>query len=178
MQGPRGVLAALKARVSAEQQEKIMTCLRMIGLETKGNLNAGVLSHGEKRCLEIGMLLMQEPTLILLDEPAAGMTDHETEKMGELLKSLSHRQTILVVEHDMEFVRQFADVVTVMHEGRILCEGTMDEVQRNPKVAEVYLERRPAKSSEPVAEIVEDSESIAPSRRGLFGLRSRNSVKH
>jgi urea transport system ATP-binding protein len=114
----------------------------MVGLQDNGNEIAGSLSHGQKQWLELGILLAQESDLMLLDEPAAGMTDDETEKMGVLLRDIAVERSVLVVEHDMEFVRQFAQIVTVMHEGRILCEGTMEEVQANDKVAEVYLERR------------------------------------
>jgi urea transport system ATP-binding protein len=138
----KGVFATLRSRLSAEQKEHVMSCLETIGLRDKAHLPAGSLSHGEKQWLEIGMLLVQNPDVLLLDEPAAGMTDKETEEMGDLLHSVADRHSILVVEHDMEFVRQFAHKVTVMHEGKILCEGTMDEVQSNEKVAEVYLERR------------------------------------
>jgi urea transport system ATP-binding protein len=137
-----GVFAALTARLSAEEKERIMACLQTIGLQDKAHLPAGALSHGEKQWLELGMLLVLDPDVLLLDEPAAGMTDKETEEMGELLHAVADRHSILVVEHDMEFVRQFAHRVTVMHEGKILCEGTMDEIQNNEKVAEVYLERR------------------------------------
>ncbi len=142
MSGQHSVFAALRARVNAAQEKRIQECLQTIGLAGKAHLQAGALSHGEKQWLEIGMLLMQEPDVLLLDEPAAGMTDKETGEMGNLLHAIAERHSILVVEHDMEFVRQFAHKVTVMHEGKILCEGTMDEVQSNERVAEVYLERR------------------------------------
>jgi len=143
MQGRRGVFSSLRARLNSDEQDRIMQCLQTIRLEERANELAGALSHGEKQWLEIGMLLMQEPELLLLDEPAAGMTDRETEQMGELLHTLTDK-SILIVEHDMEFVRTFARTVTVMHEGNILREGTMDEVQNDPKVAEVYLGRRVA----------------------------------
>lgn len=143
MQGRRGVFSALRARLNSGEQDRITQCLQTIRLEERANELAGALSHGEKQWLEIGMLLMQEPDLLLLDEPAAGMTDRETAQMGELLHTLTDK-SILIVEHDMEFVRTFARTVTVMHEGNILREGTMDEVQNDPKVAEVYLGRRVA----------------------------------
>jgi urea transport system ATP-binding protein len=142
MKQQRGLLSALLAKTTSEQKESLYHRMRMIGLEDKAKEKAGALSHGEKQWLEIGMLLMQEPDLLLLDEPAAGMTDSETAKTGELLHQISENQTIIVVEHDMEFVRQFARTVTVMHEGTLLCEGTMQEIQANDKVAEVYLGRR------------------------------------
>jgi len=169
MRGHRSVLTALKARLNSEEEGRIRDCLRTIGLEDQAEVTAGSLSHGAKQWLEIGMILMQDPDVLLLDEPAAGMTDRETEKMGELLHSIVARHSILVVEHDMEFVRQFAHTVTVMHEGRILCEGTMDEVQRNEKVAEVYLERRIAPVGGSEEAPVEDKSQAATRPRGLFG---------
>ncbi|MFD0696382.1 urea ABC transporter ATP-binding protein UrtD [Paenibacillus sp. GCM10027628] len=142
MKQQRGLLSALWAKTTSEQRERLHHRLEMIGLHSKAKERAGSLSHGEKQWLEIGMLLMQEPDLLLLDEPAAGMTDNETEKTGELLHQISTHQTIIVVEHDMEFVRQFARTVTVLHEGSLLREGTMQEIQNDEKVAEVYLGRR------------------------------------
>jgi urea transport system ATP-binding protein len=100
---------------------------------------AGALSHGQKQWLEIGMLLMQDPRLLLVDEPVAGMTPQETERTAELLVSLAGKHSVVVVEHDMNFVRSIARTVTVLHEGHVLAEGTMDEVQANHKVVEVYL---------------------------------------
>jgi urea transport system ATP-binding protein len=148
MRQKRGLLSSLIAKTTADQRERIKYYLQMIGLEHKAQEKAGSLSHGEKQWLEIGMLLIQEPELLLLDEPAAGMTDSETEKTGELLHKISDRQTIIVVEHDMDFVRQFAKTVTVMHEGSVLCEGTMEDVQNDDKVAEVYLGRRGERDAE------------------------------
>jgi urea transport system ATP-binding protein len=142
MRGARGVFSSLRSKLKGEQSARLEEVLETTGLAESSRLTSGELSHGEKQWLEIGMLLMQEPDVLLLDEPAAGMTDHETEQMGHLLHSIAHKHSILVVEHDMDFVRQFAHTVTVMHEGKILCEGTMDEVQANPQVAEVYLGRR------------------------------------
>jgi urea transport system ATP-binding protein len=102
-------------------------------------MRADLLSHGEKQRLEIGMLVAQSPDLLLVDEPVAGLTDEETENIGDLLIALSESHAILVIEHDMEFVRQIARQVTVLHEGTVLCEGTIDEVQNDPRVIEVYL---------------------------------------
>ncbi len=138
----RGIAAALFSRRLKAEQERVDIMLERIGLTERAGVKAGSLSHGEKQWLEIGMLLMQEPSLLLLDEPAAGMTDEETEKMGLFLRELSGERTIIVVEHDMEFVRSFANTVTVMHEGSILREGTMDEIRSDDRVAEVYLGRR------------------------------------
>ncbi len=121
------------------QRERIDEVLRLIGLADLRHTPARILSHGQKQWLEIGMLLMQEPELLLVDEPVAGMTPQEAERTAELLSSLAGRQSLVVVEHDMEFVRSIARRVVVLHEGRVLAEGTMDAVQSNSKVIEVYL---------------------------------------
>jgi urea transport system ATP-binding protein len=142
MRQNRGVFATLRAAMTNEASLRIDTGLEQIRLSDKRRLRAGLLSHGEKQWLEIGMMLLQEPQILLLDEPVAGMTDNETVKTGELLKRIVGERTIIVVEHDMEFVRSFASKVTVMHEGKLLCEGTMEEVQSNDSVAEVYLGKR------------------------------------
>jgi len=113
-----------------------------IGLQDRVDARAGALSHGEKQWLEIGMLLLQEPRVLLLDEPAAGMTDEETHRTGRLLQEIARERSVVVVEHDMEFVREYAAKVTVMHEGKLLKEGTMVEVQEDPRVSEVYLGKR------------------------------------
>jgi urea transport system ATP-binding protein len=110
-----------------------------IGLKDRLVQPAGLLSHGQKQWLEIGMLLMQSPQLLLVDEPVAGMTPREVEYSGQLLTSLSDKHTVVVVEHDMAFVRAIAKRVTVLHEGRVLAEGSMEKVQNDPKVVEVYL---------------------------------------
>jgi len=135
----KGVWATLGARLSRRERTEIGEQLERIGLTDKASWLAGRLAHGEKQWLEIGMLLMQKPRLLLLDEPVAGMTDAETEKTGELLKRIAEDHTVLVVEHDMAFVRAYATKVTVMHEGRLLKEGTMEEVQRDRAVIAVYL---------------------------------------
>lgn len=115
--------------------------LQTIGLTAKADVPAALLSHGEKQWLEIGMLVAQSPDLLLVDEPVAGLTDEETERTGELLLSLAQSHGVIVIEHDMEFVRQIAqnNQVTVLHEGSVLCEGTMDEIQKDPRVIKVYL---------------------------------------
>jgi urea transport system ATP-binding protein len=123
--------------------------LETIGLTAKAELPAALLSHGEKQRLEIGMLVAQSPDLLLVDEPVAGLTDEETENIGELLIALAESHSILVIEHDMEFVRQIARKVTVLHEGSVLCEGSIEEVQNDPRVIEVYL-GRPLEDSEEV----------------------------
>ena len=137
--GKKGVFASLFARLSKPQHERIDEVLETIGLKDHKHAAAGLLSHGQKQWLEIGMLLAQEPRVLLVDEPVAGMTHQETEKTAELLSGLAGKRTVVVVEHDMEFVRSIARTVTVLHEGRILAEGSMDAVQADPKVVEVYL---------------------------------------
>ena len=129
----------LTARLSGAQRDRIDEVLEIIGLNEHRGVRAGQLSHGEKQWLEIGMLLMQNPRVLLVDEPVAGMTGQETERTAELLTSLSGRHSVIVVEHDMEFVRSIARTVTVLHEGSVLAEGSMAEVQSNPRVIEVYL---------------------------------------
>jgi urea transport system ATP-binding protein len=126
-------------RLNGEQRDRINEIIEIIGLNTSHQLRAGILSHGQKQWLEIGMLLMQEPKVMLVDEPIAGMTHQEIERTAELLVSLQGQRSIVVVEHDMEFVRSIARKVTVLHEGSVLTEGTMDEVQNDPRVIQVYL---------------------------------------
>ncbi|SEP05860.1 urea ABC transporter ATP-binding protein UrtD [Paenibacillus sp. OV219] len=142
MKQNRGVFAAMRAKLRPAEADRLAAQLEMVGLQGKASWRAGGLSHGEKQWLEIGMILLQEPEILLLDEPVAGMTDRETEKTGELLQQIRKTQSIVVVEHDMEFVRSFASKVTVMHEGRLLKEGSMEDVQRDDRVAEVYLGKR------------------------------------
>ena len=113
--------------------------MKLIGLKELYNLEAGILSHGQKQWLEIGMLIMQEPKLLLVDEPVAGMTPQEVEKTAEILTSLAKENAVVVVEHDMEFIRSIAKKVTVLHEGSVLAEGSMDAIQNNEKVRKVYL---------------------------------------
>jgi urea transport system ATP-binding protein len=137
----RGIWHSLFGKLSGEQRARIDEILETIQLTTHINARAGLLSHGQKQWLEIGMLLAQEPKLLLLDEPVAGMTDHETERTAELLKSIEGKHSIVVVEHDMEFVNAIAHKVTVLHEGSVLAEGSMESIQNNEKVIEVYLGR-------------------------------------
>jgi len=137
--GDKRFLTALFARLTAAQREHIDDVLEVIGLDAQRAVSAGVLSHGQKQWLEIGMLLMQEPDVLLVDEPVAGMTPQETERTAQLLLSLKAEHTVIVVEHDMDFVRSIARRVTVLHEGRVLAEGEMDAVQSDPRVIEVYL---------------------------------------
>jgi urea transport system ATP-binding protein len=143
LKGPRGVFASLFKRTSSTERDRIADLLKLIRLDAKRDWKAGLLAHGEKQWLEIGMLLAQDPRVLLVDEPAAGMTDEETHRTGELLISLAGKHSIVVIEHDMTFVRQIArdNPVTVLHQGHVLCEGKFEEVQANPKVREVYLGR-------------------------------------
>jgi urea transport system ATP-binding protein len=133
------VFSSLFARLSKDQRERIEQALTTIGLTAQRDLRSGLLSHGQKQWLEIGMLLVQEPKVMLVDEPVAGMTHQEIDRTAELLKSLAGTRTVVVVEHDMEFVRHIAKTVTVLHEGSVLAEGSMDEIQADPRVIEVYL---------------------------------------
>jgi urea transport system ATP-binding protein len=135
------VRSTLRARLSAVQAERIARTLELIQLTDEAARPAGVLSHGQKQWLEIGMLLMQEPRLLLLDEPVAGMTDEETERTAELLQGLAGEHSVIVVEHDMEFIGRIAKRVTVLHEGRVLAEGALDAIQNDERVIEVYLGR-------------------------------------
>ena len=139
MTGQKKVWPTLHAQLSSQQREDIGRVLETIGLQNHLKRQGGALSHGQKQWLEIGMLLMQDPQLLLVDEPVAGMTPQETERTAELLTSLAGDRSVVVVEHDMVFVRSIAKTVTVLHEGSVLAEGTMDDVQNNPKVKEVYL---------------------------------------
>lgn len=138
----KGVFSTLWSKPSKEETEKIGETLETIGLLNKAHVLAGQLSHGEKQWLEIGMVIRQDPELLLIDEPVAGMTDQETEKTGELLQSLTDKHSVIVIEHDMEFVRQIAKTVTVLHEGTVLCEGSMENIQNDPRVIEIYLGRQ------------------------------------
>jgi urea transport system ATP-binding protein len=135
----RSVLGALGFKCTDEVKAKVQVVAEEIGLADKLEMEAGLLSHGQKQWLEIGMLLMQEPELLMLDEPIAGMSAKERELTADLLKRICKGRSMIVIEHDMDFVKQIASKVTVMHQGKILAEGTMDQVQSDPKVIDVYL---------------------------------------
>jgi urea transport system ATP-binding protein len=144
LKADRRVRASITARLSGEQTDRLQAMLERIHLRDQAQRQAGLLSHGQKQWLEIGMLLMQDPALLLLDEPVAGMTDEETERTAELFLSLAGQHSLVVVEHDMHFVAQLTQghrTVTVLHEGRVLAGGTLAQVQANPQVVEVYLGR-------------------------------------
>jgi urea transport system ATP-binding protein len=137
--GSRSFLKTLRARISQKQLDRIYEVLDIIGLTSQRDAFGRVLAHGQKQWLEIGMLLMQNPELLLVDEPVAGMTPHEIERTAELLLSLAGEHSIVVVEHDMNFVRSIARRVVVLHEGSVIAEGDMDKVQKDTRVIEVYL---------------------------------------
>jgi urea transport system ATP-binding protein len=139
IRGDKSFWKALVARLTPAERQHIDDILDAIGLTSERAAVAGTLSHGQKQWLEIGLLLMQEPELLLIDEPVAGMTPQETERTAELLLSLAVEHSLIVVEHDMDFVRSIAKRVTVLHEGRVLADGDMDQVQNDPRVVEVYL---------------------------------------
>ena len=135
----KDIWTSLLKRLNDDQKETIEEALKTIGLVKQRNIRAGLLSHGQKQWLEIGMLLVQDPRLLLIDEPVAGMTHQETEQTAQLLSSLAGKHSVVVVEHEMDFIRSIANRVTVLHEGHVLAEGSMEDVQNNPKVIEVYL---------------------------------------
>ncbi|QJR15435.1 urea ABC transporter ATP-binding protein UrtD [Usitatibacter palustris] len=141
MKADKRVRKTLFAKLSSEEGDRIAATLGQIRLADNAKRVAGELSHGQKQWLEIGMLLMQEPKLLLLDEPVAGMSDDETERTAELFLSLAGQHSLVVVEHDMSFIARIAKKVTVLHEGSVLAEGTLDTVQSDPRVIEVYLGR-------------------------------------
>src|SRR6478735_10641875 len=141
MKTDKRVRHSLTMDLDSAQRDKIAATLDLIQLTDAADRYAGLLSHGQKQWLEIGMLLMQEPQLLLLDEPVAGMTDDETMRSAELFLSLAGEYTLVVVEHDMDFVARIADRVTVLHEGHVLAEGSMQQVQENEQVIEVFLGR-------------------------------------
>ncbi len=139
--GDRSVRASLFDRMAGGHREQIAELMAQIGLAGRGDALAGALSHGQKQWLEIGMLLAQDPQVLLVDEPAAGMTDTETAATATLLRDIAKSRSVVVVEHDMAFVRDLDCRVTVLHEGAVLAEGSMDHVQSDPRVIEVYLGR-------------------------------------
>ena len=137
----KGVKSSMFFRLDSAQGDRMAEILRTIHLSDSVTRQAGTLSHGQKQWLEIGMLLMQDPKLLLLDEPVAGMTDEETERTAELFLSLKGKHSLMVVEHDMGFIRTISDIVTVLCDGSVLAQGTLDQVQADERVIEVYLGR-------------------------------------
>jgi urea transport system ATP-binding protein len=141
MKAKRSPFISLRWKLSSEQRDNIQRTLERINLSASAQNLAGNLSHGQKQWLEIGMLLMQGPELLLVDEPVAGMTDAETEKTAALLRDIAKTSAVVVVEHDMDFIRALDVRVTVLHEGSVLAEGSLDTVQNNQRVIDVYLGR-------------------------------------
>jgi urea transport system ATP-binding protein len=141
MKADKRVRGTLFAKLSSAERDRIADMLRQVRLADAADRVAGLLSHGQKQWLEIGMLLMQEPRLLLLDEPVAGMSDDETARTAELFLSLAGKHSVVVVEHDMDFVSKIARKVTVLHEGSVLAEGDMETIKANERVIEVYLGR-------------------------------------
>ncbi|MBR0672254.1 urea ABC transporter ATP-binding protein UrtD [Neoroseomonas soli] len=141
LKAPRGAIACVKWRLSGEARDRIARVTEEVGLLARAHDPAGILSHGQRQWLEIGMLLAQDPELLLVDEPVAGMTDAETERTAAMLVGIAGPRSVVVVEHDLEFVRALGRRVTVLHEGSVLSEGSIDHVQNDPRVIEVYLGR-------------------------------------
>lgn len=141
LKGHKGIWQSIFYHLSPEDEAQILEVLKKVGLEERTGILAGSLAHGEKQWLEIAMQLVQKPEIIMLDEPAAGMGKRETFKTGDLLKEIKKECTVIVVEHDMEFVKQIADTVTVLHEGKVLMEGSVTEVLADETVKAVYLGR-------------------------------------
>ena len=136
---PKQPWPLLFGRLGGQERERVHHLMGIVNLQSRADWEAGALSHGQKQWLEIAMLVGQDPDLLLVDEPVAGLTDEETDLTADLLKSLAGDHTVLVIEHDMEFIRRLESPVTVLHQGHVLCEGTMDQVQADPRVIEVYL---------------------------------------
>jgi urea transport system ATP-binding protein len=137
----KGVRASVWFKLDSGQSDRLAHVMNTIHLQDQAMRQAGLLSHGQKQWLEIGMLLMQDPKLLLLDEPVAGMTDHETERTAELFLSLKGHHSLMVVEHDMAFVKQISEIVTVLCDGSVLAQGSLEQVQADERVIEVYLGR-------------------------------------
>ena len=138
---PKSPLNLINKKIKNEQLDEIEKLMRIINLSKKKDSKAGALSHGQKQWLEIAMLLGQKPDLMLVDEPVAGLTDEETDLTADLLKTLSGENTVVVIDHDMEFIRRLDSNVSVLNQGTVLCEGTMDTIQNDKKVIDVYLGR-------------------------------------
>jgi len=141
LKGKRGILASIRFKLTRIKKAKIESVLEQIGLLDKAFTKVSSLSHGQKQWVEIGMVIAQDPAIVLLDEPTAGMTSDETQLTGEIIKSISEDHSVIVIEHDMEFVKQIAQRIVVLHQGENLTEGSVQEVQNDPKVIEVYLGR-------------------------------------
>jgi urea transport system ATP-binding protein len=141
LKGAHGIFDAITTKLTKTKRDKIIDVLDRIGLLDYAPIKVGLLSHGQKQWVEIGMVIAQDPTLVLLDEPTAGMTPEETHATGEIIKTLAKNHSVVAIEHDMDFVKQIAERIVVLHQGAKLAEGTVQEIQNNPKVIEVYLGR-------------------------------------
>lgn len=141
LKGTHGIIASIRSKLTRTKKEKIAWVLERIGLLDKAYAKVSSLSHGQKQWVEIGMVIAQDPSIILLDEPTAGMTSDETHLTGEIIRTIAKDHSVVVIEHDMDFVKQIAQRIIVLHQGEKLAEGTVSEVQNNPKVIEVYLGR-------------------------------------
>ena len=141
LKGTHGILNSITTKLTQNKKDKIIDVLDRINLLNYANTIVASLSHGQKQWVEIGMVIAQDPTVVLLDEPTAGMTPEETFATGEIIKSLAHDHSVVAIEHDMDFVKQIAERIIVLHQGEKLAEGTVQEVQNNPQVIEVYLGR-------------------------------------
>lgn len=141
LKGTHGIFASIMSKLTLAKKAKISQVLERTGLLEKAFDKVNLLSHGQKQWVEIAMVLAQDPSIVLLDEPTAGMTEDETYMTGEIIKSISQSHSVVVIEHDMDFVKQIAQRIVVLHQGETLAEGTVEEVQSNDKVIEVYLGR-------------------------------------
>lgn len=141
LKGTHGIVASMTAKLTRAKKDKIASVLERIGLLDKATVKVGSLSHGQKQWVEIGMVIAQDPSIVLLDEPTAGMTPDETHLTGEIIKTISSDHSVVVIEHDMDFVKQIAQRIIVLHQGEKLAEGSVAEIQNNAKVVEVYLGR-------------------------------------
>jgi urea transport system ATP-binding protein len=141
LKGSHGILASITTKLTRAKKDKIASVLDRIGLLDKSMVKVASLSHGQKQWVEIGMVIAQDPSIVLLDEPTAGMTSDETHLTGEIIRTISSDHSVVVIEHDMEFVKQIAQRIIVLHQGEKLAEGSVAEVQNNSKVVEVYLGR-------------------------------------
>jgi len=141
LKGSHGILNSITAKLTKTRKDKIIDVLDRIGLLDDAATLVSSLSHGQKQWVEIGMVIAQDPSVVLLDEPTAGMTPEETYATGEIIKTLAKDHTVVAIEHDMEFVKQIAERIIVLHQGAKLAEGSVEEIQSNPKVVEVYLGR-------------------------------------
>lgn len=141
LKGTHGIFNSITAKLTKSKRDKIIDVLDLVGLLDYASIPVAALSHGQKQWVEIGMVIAQDPTVVLLDEPTAGMTPEETHSTGEIIKTLARNHSVIAIEHDMEFVKQIAERIIVLHQGEKLAQGSVNEIQNNPRVIEVYLGR-------------------------------------